>query len=110
MFGKNNPNGISVINGRCELLNNECANSSSNGFYIAGNGNRVDGNSSINVTTGTGFNVISTGNFIVKNTSRGGTTAFSIPASNSSGPVVDVYNAGSGTNNITSSAWANFTY
>ena len=106
---KNNQTGI-IVTSSCEVLNNECANNSSQGFYIGGNGNRVDGNSSINGVFGTGFYVISTGNFIVRNTSRGGAVAFSIPAGNSSGPVVDVYNAGNGTNNITSSAWANFSY
>jgi hypothetical protein len=70
----------------------------------------VEGNSSINGAGATGFNFTTTGNLIIKNTSRGGATAFNIPSGNSSGPVVDVNNGGNGTNNITSSAWANFSY
>jgi Right handed beta helix region len=98
------------VNNNCLVRNNQCTENSAFGYFVAGAGNQVEDNSSVNDAVGTGFDIAGTGNLVIRNNSRGGAASFSIAAGNSSGPVVNVWNGGAGTNNITSSPWANFGY
>jgi hypothetical protein len=54
--------------------------------------------------------VDSGGNFIIKNSTRGGAAAFTIATGNSMGQEINVFNPAATTTITTSNSWANFLY
>jgi parallel beta-helix repeat protein len=108
----NQADGI-VVHGNSLVLNNVCdANGTGGtgaGILIAeGAGNRIESNN----LTGNDFGVKANtaGNLIIKNSTRGNSTSFSLVAGNSVGEQINVYNGGAGAIIITSNSWANFLY
>ncbi len=93
------------------ILNNMTKDNGSGiaaGIEVTGQKNRIEGNSAIDNQIG--FQVESDGNLIIKNSNRGGGTAFSIAAGNSEGEEINVYNPATTTTITTSNPWANFKY
>lgn len=85
----------------CQVLN--CSGATiGTGFQVAGDRNRIDGNTS--QAGGFGFNVLGNDNLVIRNWTGGGpTTAYSISAGNHDAAVLSPGTAFSSTN-----AWANF--
>jgi parallel beta-helix repeat protein len=106
----NKGDGIRAGSG-CVILNNTCvANGSgvASGIHVTGSKNRIEGNAAIDNQVG--FKVDSDGNLIIKNSNRGGATAFSIAAGNSEGEEINVFNPATTTIVTSSNPWANFKY
>ena len=83
-------------------------NVSGAGIRVTGSGNRIENNTAVDNPTG--FKFVGKGNLIVRNSNRGGSTAFDVAAGNSEGQEVNVFNANSTTIITTTNPWANFLY
>lgn len=101
-----NGQGIRVeAGGAVLILENECSNNTNAGILVAaGEANRVESNHV--GFNGTGIDVNTTDNFIVKNTARGNGTNFSVVAGNEAAAVI----TNPGAAFTSTNAWANFAY
>ena len=95
------------------VLNNDCVGNGTGslpaaGIRVQGSGSRIDSNNTAN--NDIGIQVADAGNIIIKNSSRGGTTAYSIATGNSMGQEINVFNASTTTVINNSNPWANFSY
>jgi hypothetical protein len=101
------------VSSDCLVLENTCNLNGTGvpdgcGIYLAGRGNRIDGN---NVSSNDiGIKTVLDGNLIIKNSTRGNSTSFSLAAGNSVGEQINVWNAGAGATITTSNSWANLLY
>jgi len=114
--GSTNSFGISVSGAGCLIRNNTCdANGNSPGIRVSNSDNRIEGN---NLTfNGMGLQITVPGSIIIRNTSSGNTTNWSIAAGNAVAPIIQTatntaaisgsFYAGSFT---TTDPNANFTY
>jgi len=102
--------GIVANNGACLITGNHSDGNGANGILVQGSSsgdrNRVEGNScTLNGATGLVINGLH--NLVIGNSASGNFAAYSFPAGNAPGPIVDM--TAGGTISSTS-PWANFSY
>jgi parallel beta-helix repeat protein len=94
-----------AIGSNCVVERNRVTSSSTHfAIHATSSGNKIDGNDVASSLVGIQVDA-SSGNIVVRNTAHGNTTAFTVPASNFTGPVVT-----SAAGVAAASPWANFSY
>lgn len=98
----------------CSILTNACSSNGNSGtgagIHVTGPANRIEGNNCNENDIGFLADGTVGGNLIIKNSSRGNPTAFSVGTKNSVGEQINVWNGGNGAVITSTNPWANFLY